>query len=107
MKTKIFITAQFESIHCWPAAVEEVSFLQYPHRHMFHVRVEWEVDHDDRAREFLIEKRRVIDAAKHLEEHENVLAWSCEMWAKALLNRLNADLVEVSEDGENGAVVHR
>ena len=107
MKTKIFVTAQFESIHCWPAAVEEVSFLQYPHRHMFHVRVEWEVDHDDRAREFLMEKRRVVDAAKDLEKEDKVLNWSCEMWAKALLNRLNANSVEVSEDGENGAVVTR
>ena len=63
----IWVTFQKEGIHKYPAALEDpalatgdkydVSFLGYPHRHMFHFRVEIEVFHDDRDIEFIQFKR--------------------------------------------------
>jgi len=40
----IYVTFQREGIHRYPAAetdvaLESVSFLQFPHRHMFHFKV--------------------------------------------------------------------
>jgi hypothetical protein len=57
-KRSIWITFQKEGIHAYPAALEEprladVSFLGYPHRHMFHFRVEIEVTHNNRDIEFI------------------------------------------------------
>ena len=46
-KNFIWVTFQKEGIHKYPAALddpalEEVKFLGYPHRHMFHFKVEIE-----------------------------------------------------------------
>jgi hypothetical protein len=62
-KRSIWVTFQKEGIHKYPAALEDpklatgdeydVSFLGYPHRHMFHFKVQIEVFHDDREIEFI------------------------------------------------------
>ena len=62
-KRMIWVTFQKEGIHKYPAALDDpklatgdwddVSFLGYPHRHMFHFRVSIEVFHDDREIEFI------------------------------------------------------
>jgi hypothetical protein len=59
----IFVTFQKEGIHCYPAAATDpalatkdeydVSFLATPHRHIFHFKVWIEVEHSDRAIEFI------------------------------------------------------
>ena len=72
----IWVTFQKEGIHKYPAALEDpklatggwddVSFLGYPHRHIFHFRVQIEVFHDDREIEFIQFKRwlqRLYDMA--------------------------------------------
>ena len=56
-KRMIWVTFQKEGIHKYPAALDDpklatggwddVSFLGYPHRHIFHFRVSIEVFHDD------------------------------------------------------------
>jgi len=56
----IFITTSFEGVHCYPSAPEGVVFLRVPHRHIFGVRVEVEVYHDDRELEFILLKRKII-----------------------------------------------
>ena len=66
-KSMIWVTFQKEGIHKYPAALEDpklatgdeydVSFLGYPHRHIFHFRVCIEVFHDDRDIEFIQFKR--------------------------------------------------
>ena len=63
----IWVTFKKEGIHKYPAALEDpnlatgdeydVSFLGYPHRHIFHFKVEIEVFHDDRDIEFIQFKR--------------------------------------------------
>ena len=105
---RVFCTLEFEGFHSWPEAPEEVGFLRHPHRHMFQVRAEVEVTHDDRDVEFILLKRRIEQKIqKKLEEGAEVSTWSCEMWAKWILREFDCYRVEVSEDGENGAVVER
>ena len=110
-KSFIWVTFQKEGIHFYPAAgtdptLSEVAFLQYPHRHMFHFRVEVEVFNDDRDIEFILLKReleRVYDNFILLVDHK-----SCEMMARDLYEYLNQNypnrdiIIEVSEDKENG-----
>lgn len=113
-KTFIIVKTQFEGMHCYPNAPEEVAFLKNPHRHMFHVEAEIEVFHEDRELEFILVKR---DLNKWLAsiQLENC---SCETIAKVLQDylkerypvpaELNLDRtryvnVKVFEDNENGA----
>jgi|TARA_B100001093_G_scaffold393070_1_gene379658 hypothetical protein len=119
-KRMIWVTFQKEGIHKYPAALDDpklatgdwddVSFLGYPHRHMFHFRVAIEVFHDDREIEF-------IQFSRWLQRlfSENVMTLdykSCEMIADDMFLEIrkkygsNREVhIEVSEDGENGCVV--
>ena len=85
---------------------DDVSFLGYPHRHIFHFKVSIEVFHDDRDIEFIQFKRwleRLYDD-KTLELDYK----SCEMMADDLHKTISEKYpkrdmkIEVSEDGENG-----
>jgi len=100
----VYATTTFEGFHRWPAAPDPVAFLGTLHRHLFHVRVEIEVTHDDRDVEFVMLKRDIDEWIRQrtLAETET---WSCERWASELMQAFNAVRVEVSEDGENGAIV--
>ena len=108
----IYVTFQKEGIHCYPAALEDpaladVSFLGYPHRHMFHFRVAISVLHHDREIEFILAKRWLesLYDNKTLELNHR----SCEMIAEELYERISDKWpgrtinIDVSEDGENGA----
>jgi len=102
----IWVTFQKEGIHKYPDAPEGVEFLKYPHRHIFHFRVELEVFHDDRDVEFILLKRELEglynEGTLHLDYK------SCEMMADDLYTYINVNypdrdvIIEVSEDGENG-----
>lgn len=114
-KKMIWVTFQREGIHKYPAALEDqrlrdVSFLGYPHRHIFHFKVELEVFHDDRDVEFILFKReleRVFDDGTLQLDFK-----SCEMISDDLAIYIkdkypNRDLtITVSEDGENGATCY-
>ena len=62
-KRSIWVTFRKEGIHKYPSALTDpklatgdeydVSFLGYPHRHIFHFKVQIEVFHDDRDLEFI------------------------------------------------------
>jgi hypothetical protein len=111
----IFVTFQKEGIHKYPAALTEpgladVNFLGYPHRHIFHFRVTIAVFHNDRDIEFIQFKRWLENLY-----NDSVLALdykSCEMIADDLYLQIAARYpgrnvtIEVSEDGENGCVIH-
>lgn len=106
-RIRIFVQSSFDGLHHWPEAPEEVSFLRSMHRHQFQVRATFAVEHADRELEFFILKARLN---KQLEELAKCLrknpAMSCEMMAEYLLQRLAPAVeIEVSEDGENGAIV--
>jgi hypothetical protein len=102
----IWVTFQKEGIHKYPDAPEGVEFLKYPHRHMFHFRVELEVFHDDRDVEFILLKREL--EALYAEGTLQLDYKSCEMMADDLYTYINVNyperdiVIEVSEDGENG-----
>ena len=112
----IWVTFAKEGIHKYPAALEDpklatgdeydVSFLGYPHRHIFKFRVSIEVFHDDRDIEFIQFKRWM---EKLYNENTLQLDYkSCEMIADELYEQISARypgrgvVIEVSEDGENG-----
>ena len=107
MTTSVFITTRFEGFHCWPEAPEQVSFLRDMHRHVFHVRLEVEVGHQDRDVEYILLKRDVDSYIEKIRKTPVTDTWSCETWASVLLEQFQAMSVEVSEDGENGAVCRR
>jgi len=108
----IWVTFQKEGIHKYPAALEDpklaaVSFLGYPHRHIFHFRVEVSVTHNDRDIEFILLKREL--EALYDEKTLELDYKSCEMMSDDLYKYLrdaypNREyIIEVSEDGENGS----
>lgn len=115
---QIWVTFRKEGVHLYPAAKDDpklatgewddVSFLGYAHRHMFHFRVGIEVFHDDRDIEFIQFKRWLesLYAADILSlDHR-----SCEMISDELATKINDQYpnrkieIEVSEDGENGSI---
>ena len=114
-KRMIWVTFRKEGIHKFPAALDDVklktgdeydvSFLGYPHRHIFHFKVEIEVFHDDRDIEFIQFKRWL---EKPYQGELNVDYKSCEMMADDLYEKVNARYpdrdvnIDISEDGENG-----
>lgn len=105
---RIWVTFQKEGIHCYPAAPEGVEFLQHPHRHIFHFRVDIDVYHDDREIEFILFKRELegLYSSGTLQLDYK----SCEMMADDLANYISATYpgrtftISVSEDNENGAI---
>lgn len=112
-QTTVFITLQLEGLHQFPKAGDlfpDVYFLSNLHRHMFHFKLEKQVNHDDRDVEFIMFKREVsehLNTKYYSSEHKclHFSNMSCEMIAKELLEHFNCISVEVSEDGENGAKI--
>lgn len=114
MKTIIGVKLSVEGMHYYSDASEKhglpMKFLEFPHRHMFHIEVRVSVKHDNRDKEFILLKREVIEYlhSKYYQEEFNVLDFrkmSCEMIAKDLMFVFHADSVKVSEDDENYALV--
>lgn len=115
----IWVTFRKEGIHKYPAALTDpalatgdeydVSFLGYPHRHIFHFRVRIEVFHNDRDIEFIQFKRWL----ENLYNQGTIQLdyKSCEMISDDLYAQISARYpgrfveIEVSEDGENGSNV--
>jgi hypothetical protein len=116
---KIWVTFRKEGIHKYPAALTEpglatgdeydVSFLGVPHRHIFHVRVWIDVEHSDRAIEFIQFKRWLENLYNNRTLQLDFK--SCEMMAEDLYLKIadkypNREVwIEVSEDGENGCLI--
>ena len=115
----IFVRFQKEGIHKYPAAATDpnlatgdeydVSFLATPHRHIFHFEVTIEVFHNDRDIEFIQFKRWLEN-----QYSQNILALdykSCEMISDDLYEVIATRypdrniVIQVSEDGENGATI--
>lgn len=114
MKTIIGVKLSVEGMHYYSDASEKhglpMKFLEFPHRHMFHIEVRVSMKHDNRDKEFILLKREVIEYlhSKYYQEELNVLDFrkmSCEMIAKDLMFVFHADSVKVSEDDENYALV--
>lgn len=111
MKTFIKIRTQFEFIHCWKDAPQEVDFLRNPHRHDFLVSCEIEVYHNDRELEFFMVLHRLEHYINNVLIPNSDVTSSCEQFAGKILSFLietygNRKIkVEVSEDGKSSAIV--
>jgi hypothetical protein len=102
----VYCTLQFEGIHNWPnCPIEEVSYLRFPHRHMFHIKAWMVVSHSDRDVEFIWLKHRITEYLDKTYPDHQLGAKSCEMLAEELINKFGLAACEVNEDGENGAIV--
>lgn len=101
----VWARTSFVGFHYWADAPDEVKFLRDAHRHVFHVKLSVATS-KDREVEFLTLKRRLDVYLREVYEGQTFPA-SCERIAKTLMNHFNADIVEVSEDGECGATVVR
>jgi len=112
----IWITFQKEGVHKYPAALEDpkladVSFLGYPHRHIFHFRVSISVFHNDRDIEFIQFKRWCEGLYNNSNAVLELDYKSCEMIADDLYRQINLRypgrhvIISVSEDGENGCEI--
>jgi hypothetical protein len=108
-RSAIWITTQFEGFHAWTGCpFEDVDFLRDRHRHIFHVKLTVPVTHSDRDVEFIRFKREVNEFLKQKWPDGELGCMSCEMIGSVLLDHFtNASVCEVSEDGENGAIVGR
>ena len=106
----IWVTFQKEGIHQYPDAPEGVEFLKFPHRHIFHFKVELEVFHDDRDVEFILFKRQLEKL--YVSEALTLLHKSCEMLSDELALTIQTlypgrDLIiTISEDNENGSTCY-
>jgi hypothetical protein len=115
----IWVTFRKEGIHKYPAALTDpslatgdeydVSFLGYPHRHIFHFRVWIGVTHNDRDIEFIQFKRWLENLYK---DGTMTLDYkSCEMMSDELYDAITQKYpgrevwIEISEDGENGSFI--
>ncbi len=115
----IWVTFRKEGMHKYPAALTDptlatgeeydVSFLGYPHRHIFHFRVWISVTHNDRDIEFIQFKRWLENLYK--DATLSLDFKSCEMMSDDLYDIISKKYpgrevwIEVSEDGENGSFI--
>ena len=119
-KRTVWVTFQKEGIHRYPAAESEptlktgdeydVSFLGFPHRHIFHFRVEIQIFHNDRDIEFIQFKRWLENL--YSQGTLELDYKSCEMISDDLYDEIakkypGRDVtIDVSEDNENGSHIH-
>ena len=115
----IWVTFQKEGMHKYPAALTDpalatgdeydVSFLGYPHRHIFHFKVWIGVTHNDRDIEFIQFKRWLQNL--YASATLSLDYMSCEMMSDELYGMISTQYpgrevwIEVSEDGENGSFI--
>lgn len=115
---KYFVTSYFEieGLHCWPGVVKtpcREKYLAAPHRHLFKFRVKVPVTHTDRDVEFIefahsIKAKLLSTFKGNTPFTANFHSMSCEALGVWVLEHFEqAVQVEVTEDGESGAVVER
>ena len=121
-QTNIVVNLRVPGIHRWEnCPLTEVAFLRDYHRHVFHIRAEKLVQHNDRDVEIIMFKLEILDFMRRNYSHESnsiliknsaddALFFdyrSCEHIAHELLEKFDLAVCEVLEDGENGAIVNK
>ena len=108
MTRSIFVTTDFIGFHRWADAPKVVSFLRCRHRHLFKVKVWVDVNHNDRDKEFFIVQDHLNELIGDYVDMNHEDVGSCEMICEYLLDVCpDYVAVQVSEDGENGAIISR
>lgn len=112
--TLIKVRNEIEMVHLFAKAdpTSPTYFLKYPHRHVFKVTSKVQVFHEDREIEFFALKQRVQEELAKFKYARNDTDFSCETLADYLLEFIEEVFgssrmieIEVSEDGENSAIV--
>lgn len=111
----IKVTFQWAGIHCWPDAKGRHEYLSKPHRHLFKGCAIIQVFDNDRELEFLAVKdflQAVVLTLGVEYGSEDMGTKSCEEMAEYFIHNLVKEYgrerdiaVEVSEDGENSAIL--
>ena len=113
-RTIVIATVKVVGFHAWADAPDEVYYLASKHRHLFTVRVEFDVTSEARQVEFHIAQgwiKRALDTKWGTGPGIcNFEDRSCETIARELRDMLafkgyKASAIEVWEDDENGARV--
>ena len=111
LRTEIYAKLEIEGLHQWTdCPIVEVDYLKHLHRHNFGIIAYADVSHDDRDIEFIEFKHKIHEYlnSKYYNEQYKCCVFgqmSCEMIAKELILKFELSRCEVSEDGENGAIV--
>ena len=112
----IIVNLQFEATHNWPECpYEEVKYLQYEHRHVFHICCKKRVEHNDRDVEIIMLKKDIecylihkyCEVSRVFGVHSigKLGRTSCEDLAEELMTEFELNYCSVLEDGENGAEI--
>jgi hypothetical protein len=105
----IWVTFERHGIHYYPTAPVEVIYLRSPHRHLFKFKASISVTHDDRDIEFHMFQNFLV--SQYDDGLLDLDSKSCEMLAANLIYTITTKYpgrkvsVEVSEDGECGAIL--
>lgn len=109
-ETWVYCKLRFSATHHCPPEVcpKEAEYLTHPHRHEFHVQCAAYVHGDNREIEFITLKNQVDKYVREKYHNKDLGMTSCEMIAHEILGDFDClSSVEVSEDGENGAIAIR
>lgn len=104
MEKYIYVSAQFVGFHYWENCPRGYEYLGNTHRHLFKVRLGMRVIDSDREIEFHdLQNQLNVYLKRHWADRE--FECSCEHIAEYIMAFFTAAFVEVSEDGENGAIL--
>lgn len=109
MTKKVLTYNAIEGFHCYPDAPKFCDYLRARHRHIFVIRCEFEVSHNEREIEFN-EQQHIIESMliKKFGYPCEFLDFSCEHIAELILNKYKKCVkVEVKEDDYGGASLSR
>lgn len=109
MRKRIITYNQVIGFHFYPDAPVFCSYLSQRHRHVFAIRCDFRVIHNEREIEF---NQQQEDISKFLSSKFGspceFNGMSCESIAEMLLNSFPAmEKAEVLEDGFGGAIIQR
>ena len=109
MKLYVITYNVIEGIHYWQDARPPVEYLQNPHRHNFIIECKFQVKHDDRELEIIIQQNKINNFFKDKFGTPAMFgSMSCEMIAKEILSHFyDCVSCKVLEDGFGGAEVKR
>lgn len=108
----ITVRSQFEGLHRWKDAPEEVMFLRSHHRHIFRIHVTIQITGNDRELEYFMVLNRLNKFLQKTFSVDKPMDASCEMIGEIIIHDFLVSTygsrfytVEVSEDGENSAII--
>jgi hypothetical protein len=111
MTKSIIVRYQAPGKHRWPDAPNPVGFLQFMHRHMFHIEAQISVTDNNRELEFFMVQDELADIVRDFFDCQQS-SFSCEDMCEYIVEKLQRRYgedrwytVRVFEDGENGSEV--